>query len=91
MVIIYEKSYKVLLILIATVYIFIASFGKQFELLPPIYQSIYVAFFVVPLCILLILVSKDEKIKKPIRIISIVITVEVIICFIGATVLEFRN
>ena len=83
-----KKTYKTLITIIISIYIIIGSFGDSFDLYHSLIKVIMFAFFVIPLCILLILLAKDKDIKPQLRIFIIFTTVILIAIFIGASVIE---
>lgn len=83
-----KKTYKILITIIISTYIIIASFEKTFDLYHSFIKIIMFSFFVIPLCILLILLANDKNIKVPIRVLIIIATAIIIVSFIGASTVE---
>lgn len=83
-----KKTYKTLIIIIISICIIFCSFGDSFDFYHSSIKVIMFSFFVIPLCILLILLAKDKNIKPQIRIFIIFATVILIVSFIGASVIE---
>ena len=76
------------MIIIISIYIIIGSLGNYFDLYHNFFKVLLFSFFVIPLCILLILLAKDKNIKPQIRIFIIFVTVIFIVSFIAASVVE---
>ncbi len=86
-----KKTYKTLITIIISSYIIIVSFGNLFDLYDNFIQVIMFSFFVIPLCILLLLLAKDKNIKPSIRMFIIIAIVIIIVGFIGSTFIELSQ
>lgn len=85
-----KKYYCILIfIIIVVAIIFSSSFGTKMESLPPAIQGLAMLAFILPTCLLLYLISKDNKIKKGYKKAAKFGIIFLIFCFIAGVLAEF--
>ncbi len=85
-----KKYYCILIfIIMAVIAVFSSSFGAKINSLPPAIQGLAMLAFILPTCLLLYLISKDNKIKKGYKKAAKFGIVFLIFCFIAGVLAEF--
>ena len=84
-----KKYYLLFLVILVVVVIFSSSLGTKLESLSSAFRGFAMLAFVIPVCLLLYLIGKDEKIKNGFRIAAKIGIAFLIICYIGGWVAEF--
>lgn len=84
-----KKYYYILIFsIIAVLGVFSSPIGAKLDSLSSIVQVVVMLAFVVPICLLLYLIGRDERIKKGFRIFAKIGTIFLIICYIGGALAE---
>lgn len=86
-----KKYYVLISIIISVVAIFSSNIGAKLESQPPYIQGLAMLAFIVPTCLLLFFIGRDEKIKNGFRIVAKIGIVFLILCYIGGLFVEINN
>ena len=84
-----KRRYRTLIFLIVAVFIvFSTCLGDKLEASPPIVQGLAMSAFLIPACLLLYFISKDNNINQIIRNIAKFGIIFMIVCFAGGLMVE---
>jgi len=84
-----KRYYILALITIAVIKIFSSSLGEKIGSLSLVVRGVAMLAFIIPVCLLLYFISKDEKIKKGFRTTAKIGMAFTFFCYIAGLLAEF--
>lgn len=84
-----KKYYVLIFVIVVVVGMFSSELGTKIEAQSPTIQGLAMLAFIVPICLLLHIIGKDENIKSTFRIAAKIGVVFILLCYIGGLIAEF--